>query len=119
MKLEEGKFYRDGFGDVHGPMKRDDDYPEYPFYVEMTGNVYTETGSVDGTYSDCASPHDLIEEVHGRVVTLYCGKDREDLEWYASETPANTDKLKITFNVIRDDADPSSVRMELINGATG
>ena len=116
MKLEEGKFYRDGFGDVHGPMKRDDDYPEYPFYVEMTGNVYTETGSVDGTYLDCASPHDLIEEVPVKVVTLHCG---ETDQWYASETPANTDKLKITFNVIRDDADPSSVRMELINGAAG
>ena len=114
MKLEEGKFYRDDFGDVHGPMKRDDDYPEYPFYVEMTGNVYTETGSVDGTYLDCASPHDLIEEVPGKVVTLYCGKDREDLEWYACEIPVPTDTLKITFHDIAGKPDPSSVRMELI-----
>ena len=108
MKLEEGKFYRDGFGAVVGPMKRDDDYPEYPFYDEMTENVYTETGSV---YSGSQHDRDLIEEIPGKVVTLYCG---ETDQWYASETPANTDKLKITFNIIDGKADPSSVRMELI-----
>lgn len=107
MKLEEGKFYRDGLGTVVGPMERSKD-KVYPFYVEMTGNSYTEDGSFRAWRS---SEGDLIEEVPGKVVTLYC--DETD-QWYASETPANTDKLKITFNVIREKADPSSVRMELI-----
>ena len=107
MKLEEGKFYRDGFGDVVGPMKWRKDRG-YPFVDKATGDSYTK----DGLFKSWGqSQRDLIEEVPGKVVTLYC--DETD-QWYASETPANTDKLKITFNVIRDDADPSSVRMELI-----
>ena len=110
MKLEEGKFYRDGLDNFVGPMERTNEY-EYPFRDKLTGNSYTEDGSFRAWRS---SEGDLIEEVPGKVVTLYC--DETD-QWYASETPANTDKLKITFNVIRDDADPSSVRMELINGA--
>lgn len=112
MKLEEGKFYRDGLDNFVGPMERRKDR-EYPFLDKLTGNDYTKDGSYMAWRS---SQRDLIEEVPGKVVTLYC--DETD-QWYASETPANTDKLKITFNVIRDDAVPSSVRMELINGATG
>lgn len=112
MKLEEGKFYRDGLGDVVGPMERTNEY-EYPFRDKLTGNNYTKDGSYMAWGS---SQRDLIEEVPGKVVTLYC--DETD-QWYASETPANTDKLKITFNDIAGKADPSSVRMELINGAAG
>ena len=115
MKLEEGKFYRNGLGAVVGPMERRKD-KEYPFRDKRTGNDYTEDGSFSAWRS---GGWDLIEEVPGRVVTLYCGKDREDLEWYASETPVSTDTLKITFHDIAGKGDPSSVRMELINGATG
>ena len=114
MILEEGKFYRDGLGDVHGPMKivaKILGGNIYPFEDTMTGQSYTKDGSFIAGES---SARDLIEEVPGKVVTLYCGKDREDLEWYACEIPVPTDTLKITFHEIAGKADPSSVRMELI-----
>ena len=107
MKLEEGKFYRDGLNNFVGPMERRKDR-EYPFLDKLTGNDYTKDGSYMAWRS---SQRDLIEEVPGKVVTLYCG---ENGEWYASETPVSTDALKITFNDIDGKADPSSVRMELI-----
>lgn len=112
MKLEEGKFYQDGFGDVVGPMKRDDGCM-YPFFATIRGHSFTEGGKF---IVDCVSRFDLIEEVPvpGKVVTLYCGEDDTDGEWYASETPANTDTLKITFNVKDGKVDPSSVRMEAL-----
>lgn len=115
MKLEEGKFYRDGLGAIVGPMVLCDKVGK-PFRDKLTVQSYTRSGRF---FSNRRSKRDLIEEVPGKVVTLYCGKDREDLEWYACEIPVPTDTLKITFHDIAGKADPSSVRMELINGAAG
>ena len=107
MKLEEGKFYRDGMGAVVGPMVLCDKVGK-PFRDKLTVQSYTRSGRF---FSSRRSKRDLIEEVPGNVVTLHCG---ETDQWCASETPDDNDTLKITFNIIGDKADPSSVRMELI-----
>lgn len=68
IQIEEGKFYKDRLGNVHGPMFYEDDhnwrrYSSTPIISSPQGGlVYAETGRGNGIHDD-DDDGDLVEEV--------------------------------------------------------
>jgi len=84
MQIEEGKWYLDSAGELHGPAVRDTNYPD-DFYKWKLGRLFY---SGDGRlFEDRENPLDLVSEVNHAYSPFR--------KWYRSLTIEEAEKMPL------------------------